>query len=188
MCFFARPGGGTSAPSVFYYYINLPFLTGAVPDQGPLGGGNTVTLSGTNLLTVTPGQTAVGASAELPETATGMIGLIGPVTQVTAVGALSQHVYRSDLIPATEWPRAASQSSSHGRRRVPITSGILFDSVIPNPWSPIVHVMASAASGIRHDPLATSRHEPGGPAGAPTSAPDPSAKRALATTFGGSQP
>ena len=57
---------------------------------------------GTNLLTVTPGQTAVGASAELPETATGMIGLIGPVTQVTAVGALSQHVYRSDLIPAID--------------------------------------------------------------------------------------
>ncbi len=52
---------------------------------------------GTNLLTVTPGQTAVGGSAELPETATGMIGLIGPVTQVTAVGTLSQHVYRSDL-------------------------------------------------------------------------------------------
>src|SRR5438067_3134995 len=57
---------------------------------------------GTDLLTVTPGQTAVGASAELPETATGMIGLIGPVTQVTAVGALSQHVYRSDLIPAID--------------------------------------------------------------------------------------
>jgi putative ABC transport system permease protein len=31
-----------------------------------------------------------------------MIGLIGPVTQVTAVGALSQHVYRSDLIPAID--------------------------------------------------------------------------------------
>ncbi len=57
---------------------------------------------GTNLLTVTPGQTAVGGSAELPETATGMIGLIGPVTQVTAVGTLSQHVYRSDLIPAID--------------------------------------------------------------------------------------
>jgi putative ABC transport system permease protein len=54
---------------------------------------------GTNLLTVTPGQSLAGGTAELPATATGMIGLVGPVTDVTSVGSLSQHVYRSDRIP-----------------------------------------------------------------------------------------
>ena len=93
-----------------------------------------------------------------------------------------------DLMPATVIPRKASQSSSHGRSRPAITSGILFDSVIPNPWSPTVQVMASAASGIRHDPLAVSRQAPAGPVGAPTTAPEPSANKALATTLGGSHP
>jgi putative ABC transport system permease protein len=55
---------------------------------------------GTNLLTVTTGQTLFGGTAELPLAAPGMIGRIGPVNQVADTGATSVNVYRSPLIPA----------------------------------------------------------------------------------------
>ena len=44
---------------------------------------------GTNLLTVTNGQTFFGQTAELPKPAPGMIGRIGPVTQVQYTGSIS---------------------------------------------------------------------------------------------------
>jgi putative ABC transport system permease protein len=54
---------------------------------------------GTNLLTVTNGSTLLGATAELPETAPGMIARVGPVTEVESIGATSVSSYRSPLIP-----------------------------------------------------------------------------------------
>jgi putative ABC transport system permease protein len=53
---------------------------------------------GTNLLTVTNGQTFFGKTAELSQSAPGMISRIGPVTDVQQTGATSAHVYRNDLI------------------------------------------------------------------------------------------
>ncbi len=55
---------------------------------------------GTNLLTVTTGQTLFGNTAELPLASPGMIARIGPVTQVADTGSTSANVYRSPLIPA----------------------------------------------------------------------------------------
>src|SRR5262249_33092654 len=55
---------------------------------------------GTNLLTVSTGQTLFGGTAELPVAAPGMIGRIGPVTQVADTGTTSANVYRSPLIPS----------------------------------------------------------------------------------------
>src|SRR5271167_4751329 len=57
---------------------------------------------GTNLLTVSTGQTIFGGTAELPLAAPGMIGRIGPVLQVADTGSTSANVYRSDLIPSIE--------------------------------------------------------------------------------------
>jgi len=57
---------------------------------------------GTNLLTVTNGQTFFGKTAELSPSAPGMISRVGPVTQVQAIGATSAHAYRSNLIPAID--------------------------------------------------------------------------------------
>src|ERR1700689_618856 len=58
---------------------------------------------GTNLLTVTPGQSLTGQSVELPTAAPGMIARIGPVTQVEDTGSVTGvNVYRSPLIPAIE--------------------------------------------------------------------------------------
>ena len=55
---------------------------------------------GTNLLTVTTGQTLFGDTAELPLAAPGMIARIGPVNQVADTGSTSANVYRSPLIPS----------------------------------------------------------------------------------------
>jgi putative ABC transport system permease protein len=55
---------------------------------------------GTNLLTVTTGQTLFGDAAELPLAAPGMIARIGPVTRVADTGSTSVNVYRSPLIPS----------------------------------------------------------------------------------------
>ncbi len=58
---------------------------------------------GTNLLTVTNGQTLTGQPAELPDAAPRMIGRIGPVTDVQYTGAINGvAVNRSQLIPSME--------------------------------------------------------------------------------------
>ncbi len=58
---------------------------------------------GTNLLTVTNGQTLTGATAELPVAAPGMIGRLPGVTAVQATGAvIGVSVYKSPLIPPIE--------------------------------------------------------------------------------------
>jgi putative ABC transport system permease protein len=55
---------------------------------------------GTNLLTVTNGQTFLGDTAALPLEAPGMIARIGSVEQVQQTGSISATVYRSPLIPS----------------------------------------------------------------------------------------
>ncbi len=57
---------------------------------------------GTNLLTVTPGQTLRGETATLPLDAPGMIRRLGPVEAVSTVGAVDATVRRTDLIPDGE--------------------------------------------------------------------------------------
>jgi putative ABC transport system permease protein len=90
---------------------------------------------GTNLLTVTNGQTIFGKTAELPAAAPAMIRRIGPVTSVEAVGELSKvHAYRSPHIPdvntnaisvqaaGLELPAAISTSIAHGSYLNPATA------------------------------------------------------------------
>lgn len=57
---------------------------------------------GTNLLTVTNGQTLFGQTAELPLAAPGMIGRIGPVTDVQDTGTVNVDAFRSPLIPSID--------------------------------------------------------------------------------------
>src|SRR5258705_11450974 len=54
---------------------------------------------GTNLLTITNGQSLTGQNAELPIGAPALIGRIGAVEQVQYVGATTANAYRSPLIP-----------------------------------------------------------------------------------------
>ncbi|MFG2191694.1 IPT/TIG domain-containing protein [Streptomyces sp. NPDC048639] len=44
---------GTSPPTVFYFYRGTPAVTQISPDKGPVSGGTTVTLTGSNLLGAT---------------------------------------------------------------------------------------------------------------------------------------
>ncbi len=58
---------------------------------------------GTNVLTVTPGQSLTGQPAQLPTTAPAMIGRISGVAQVQDVATVDKtNVYRSPLIPTIE--------------------------------------------------------------------------------------
>ena len=58
---------------------------------------------GTNLLTVTDGQTMAGATAELPAAAPGMIARLPGVTAVQDTGTVGDvNVYKSPLIPSIE--------------------------------------------------------------------------------------
>jgi putative ABC transport system permease protein len=70
---------------------------------------------GTNLLTVTNGQTLTGQTAELPTAAPGMIGRIGPVTDVADTGTLAKtNAYRSPLIPSINTNALSVQAASLG--------------------------------------------------------------------------
>jgi putative ABC transport system permease protein len=70
---------------------------------------------GTNLLTVTNGQSLTGNTAELPPAAPGMIARIGPVTSVEDTGAVNNiNVYRSPLIPVIDTNALSVQAASLG--------------------------------------------------------------------------
>src|SRR5215510_8544783 len=55
---------------------------------------------GTNLLTVTPGQSFSGEDLTLPMTAPAMVRRIRPVLAASAIGDVHASVYRNDRIPA----------------------------------------------------------------------------------------
>ena len=69
---------------------------------------------GTNLLTVTNGQTLFGKTAELPTTAPAMIARIAPVTQVESTGTVTANAYRSPYIPAIHTNALSVQAASLG--------------------------------------------------------------------------
>lgn len=69
---------------------------------------------GTNLLTVTNGQTFFGATAELPKDSPGMIGRIGPVTEVQYVGQTSANAFRNSYIPSVDSNAISVDASSLG--------------------------------------------------------------------------
>ena len=75
---------------------------------------NEINQLGTNLLTVTNGQTLFGKTAELPKAAPSMIARIGPVTQTQCVGATSATALRSPLIPSIDTNAISVDASSLG--------------------------------------------------------------------------
>jgi putative ABC transport system permease protein len=74
---------------------------------------NEISRLGTNLLTVSNGQTVTGAPAELPTTAPAMIGRIDGVQQVEATGAISSaNAYRNPYIPSVDTNALTVQAAS----------------------------------------------------------------------------
>jgi putative ABC transport system permease protein len=72
---------------------------------------------GTNMLTVTPGQSFGGPGASLPATAPGMIARIGPVIDAAAIGDVAANVYRSDRVPAANTNAISVYSTEPGLLR-----------------------------------------------------------------------
>ena len=77
---------------------------------------------GTNLLTVSNGQTPGGQSAELPKSAPAVIGRIGPVTAVQDTGATGVNAYRSPFIPSVDTNALNVQAATLGLLPVVATS------------------------------------------------------------------
>ena len=76
---------------------------------------------GTNLLTVTNGQTLTGATAELPDAAPGMIARLPGVTGVQDTGSVGNvNVYKSPLIPPIETNALSVDAATLG---LPAVSG-----------------------------------------------------------------
>jgi len=76
---------------------------------------NEINELGTNLLTVTNGQSFFGQTAELPEQAQAMIGRIDGVTQVQSTGAVnSVNVFQNPYIPSTNTNALTVQAASLG--------------------------------------------------------------------------
>lgn len=69
---------------------------------------------GTNLLTVSNGQSFAGKTAELPLVAPAMIARIEPVQTVAEIGKVGGNVYRSPLIPTVETNALSLQAASLG--------------------------------------------------------------------------
>jgi putative ABC transport system permease protein len=69
---------------------------------------------GTNLLTVSNGQSLFGDTAELPLAAPGMIARIGPVESVADTGATSANAFRSRLIPSVETNALSVEAATLG--------------------------------------------------------------------------
>jgi putative ABC transport system permease protein len=109
---------------------------------------------GTNLLTVTPGQSLTGQAVPLPDAAPGMISRIGPVTQVEDTGSLTGvNVYRSPLIPDAETNGLGVQAASLGllsALRTSVAQGRYLSATAVR--EPVVVLGASAAQllGIDH--------------------------------------
>ena len=84
---------------------------------------NEIDQLGTNLLTVSNGQTVTGASAELPTAAPAMIGRINGVQQVQATGAVSGvNAYRNPHIPSVDTNALTVQAASLDLLSVAATS------------------------------------------------------------------
>ena len=66
---------------------------------------------GSNLLTVSAGQTFLGADSALPEDATAMIDRIGPVDSATSVSQTTATVRRTDLVDPAETGGIAVQAT-----------------------------------------------------------------------------
>ena len=102
---------------------------------------------GTNLLTVTNGQTLTGGTAELPVAAPSMISRIGPVTAVQDTGTISGvSAYRSPLIPAVNTNGLAVRAATLGLPQAVATSVAQGSYLNPATATEPVAVLGAAAA------------------------------------------
>ncbi|MEU3184704.1 IPT/TIG domain-containing protein [Streptomyces sp. NPDC006923] len=135
--------GGTSTDGVSYFYVGAPVLTGVAPPAGPLAGGNTVTLTGSNLLgttavrfgvTLATSFTVVSATEISAVVPVGVAGTVG--VSVTTPGGTSNAVsyqYAAAPILTTvvpdEGPLAGGNTVTLTGSNFTGTTGVLFGAV-----------------------------------------------------------
>ncbi|WP_229866621.1 IPT/TIG domain-containing protein [Streptomyces gelaticus] len=154
--------GGTSTQAVFYYYLGAPVLSSVTPAAGQVGGGNSVTLTGTDLLQATAvrfGPTAatsytISSATEIRAVAPpGAVGTV-PVT-VTTPGGTSNRVTYVYLGAPVITGLTPDQGPSAGGTTVTVTgtgltyaTAVLFGAV-PAAYTVVsdTHLMVTAPPG-----------------------------------------
>jgi putative ABC transport system permease protein len=108
---------------------------------------------GTNLLTVSNGQSFTGKAAELPLVAPAMIARIDPVETVAETGAVKGNVYRSPLIPAVETNALSIQAASLGLLRtlgIDVVQGRYLNAATAQEPAAVLGFAAARRLGIDH--------------------------------------
>jgi putative ABC transport system permease protein len=108
---------------------------------------------GTNLLTVTNGQSFAGKTAELPLIAPAMIARIDPVETVAETGNVKGNVYRSPLIPTVETNALSIQAASLGLLHtlgIDIVQGRYLNAATAQEPAAVLGSAAAGRLGIDH--------------------------------------
>ncbi len=108
---------------------------------------------GTNLLTVTPGQSDSGQPATLPPQAPAMVARIGPVTGVSAIGDVNANVYRNDRISTANTNAITVYSAGTGLLRTlqgRMAQGTFLDAATARYPAVVLGADAAAALGVDH--------------------------------------
>jgi putative ABC transport system permease protein len=109
---------------------------------------------GTNLLTVTPGQTFLGANEVLPATSVPMIGHMQNVLSDAAVYQLSSaSMYRNPLVPTAQTGGIGVDAASHNLPEVmstTVSSGHFLDSVSDHFPEAVLGAQAATVLQISH--------------------------------------
>jgi putative ABC transport system permease protein len=125
--------------------ISASSKTGLLNELGRLG----------NLLTVQASSTAFGQQTELPTTAEVMVSRIGPVTNVTEIGAISNtYVYRTPYVPAIDTngiSLTAADNALPGTLGITVAHGTFLNAATA--YFPAVVLGAEAASLLGIDNL-----------------------------------
>lgn len=106
---------------------------------------------GTNLLTVTPGQSESGQVATLPPQAPAMVARIGPVTGVSAIGDVNANVYRNDRISTANTNAITVYSAGTGLLRTlqgRMAQGTFLDAATTRYPAVVLGADAAAALGV----------------------------------------
>jgi putative ABC transport system permease protein len=113
---------------------------------------NEISKLGTNLLTVTPGQTLLGQNAQLPNTAPAMIARVTPVTAVQQTGTVSDAtVYRSPLVPKIQTNALSVQAASLGllsALRTTVAQGVYLNAATQTEPVAVLGQVAAQRLGI----------------------------------------
>jgi putative ABC transport system permease protein len=106
---------------------------------------------GTNLLTVTPGQSFSGQNTSLPSQSPAMVRRIGPVFSASAIGDVSANVYRSDRISAANTNAIAvyaAQPTLLGTLQGHVTHGRFLNDATSHFSAVVLGASAAQALGV----------------------------------------